>query len=93
MSLFFGVRVLAQVYVILFIELIEACCVVLPTVQARIREAAAMQTVPGGGAGGAKREGEAERRMRELYEERLREYGDLAVVDDTKGDEDRYKRL
>lgn len=64
-------------------------CVLL-AVQARIREAAAMQAMPGGAA--AKPEGEAERRMRELYEERLREYGDLAIVDDEKGDEDRYKR-
>lgn len=51
--------------------------------EARIREAATRQSMPGG----AKVEGEAERRMRELYEERLREYGDLAAVDDEKGDE------
>lgn len=47
--------------------------------QARIREAASRQAMPGG----PKVEGDAERRMRELYEERLREYGDLA-----KGDEE-----
>lgn len=46
--------------------------------QARIREAAARQNMPGG----SKTEGEAERRMRELYEERLLEYGDLAKNDD-----------
>lgn len=36
-------------------------------------------------------EGEAERRMRELYEERLREYGELAAVEDEKGDDARYR--
>ena len=51
--------------------------------EARIREAASRQAMPGG----PKVEGEAERRMRELYEERLREYGDLAAVDDERGDE------
>lgn len=54
-----------------------------PPAQARIREAATRHTMPGG----AKVEGEAERRMRELYEERLREYGDLA-----KGEEEEDAR-
>lgn len=58
--------------------------------EARVREAAARQTMPGAGAGaGGKPEGEAERRMRELYEERLREYGDLATGDDEKEEEER----
>lgn len=55
--------------------------------EARIREAATRQAMPGG----PKVEGEAERRMRELYEERLREYGDLAAADDEMGDE-RYRQ-
>ncbi|CAM9196041.1 unnamed protein product [Discosporangium mesarthrocarpum] len=48
--------------------------------ESRIREAAARQSMPG--KGGGKVEGEAERRMRELYEERLMEYGELATNDD-----------
>lgn len=53
--------------------------------ETRIREAAARQAMPG--APEAKVEGEAERRMRELYEERLREYGDLATGDEEKDEE------
>lgn len=54
--------------------------------EARVREAAARQALPGGGK---KVEGEAERRMRELYEERLREYGGLATGEDEDEDENR----
>lgn len=53
--------------------------------EARVREAAARQALPGGGSvDGKKVEGEAERRMRELYEERLREYGDLATGEEAE---------
>ena len=52
--------------------------------EARIREAASREAMPGAAP---KVEGAAERRMRELYEERLREYGDLAALDEEKGDE------
>ena len=55
--------------------------------QARIREGAARAAMPN-----EKGEGEAERRMRELYEERLREYGELAAVEDEMGDDARYLR-
>lgn len=47
--------------------------------EARIRDAAARQAMPGAQA--AKVESEAERRMRELYEERLKEYGELAAAE------------
>lgn len=55
--------------------------------EARIREAATRQAMPGATA--VKKEGEAERRMRELYEERLQEYGDLAAVDEEKAEDER----
>ena len=55
--------------------------------EARIRDAAARQAMPG--APVAKVESEAERRMRELYEERLKEYGELATVDGEKEEEER----
>lgn len=55
--------------------------------EARIRDAAARQAMPG--APTEKVESEPERRMRELYEERLREYGDLAG-DEEKEEEERY---
>lgn len=55
--------------------------------EARIRDAAARQAMPGAPA--AKAESEAERRMRELYEERLKEYGELATVDGDKEEEER----
>lgn len=50
--------------------------------QARIREGAARVAMPN-----SKAEGEAERRMRELYEERLQEYGELAAVEEKEEDE------
>lgn len=56
--------------------------------EARIRDAAARQAMPGGPPV-EKVESEAERRMRELYEERLKEYGELATVDGEKEEEDR----
>lgn len=55
--------------------------------EARVREAAARQAMPGGAPAAV--EGVGERRMRELYEERLREYGDLATVEDEQGEEER----
>ena len=57
--------------------------------EARVREAAARQALPGA----KKVEGEAERRMRELYEERLREYGDLATGEEEDADENRCVRV
>lgn len=59
--------------------------------EARVREAAARQAMPG--AAPAAAEGVGERRMRELYEERLREYGDLATVEDEQGEEERCVRV
>ncbi|CAM9748549.1 unnamed protein product, partial [Sphacelaria rigidula] len=55
-------------------------------IQARIREGAARAAMPSDKHQG---EGEAERRMRELYEERLREYGELAAVEDEQGEDTR----
>lgn len=58
--------------------------------EARVREAAARQAMPGAAPAAAAAEGVGERRMRELYEERLREYGDLATVEDEQGEEERW---
>lgn len=55
--------------------------------EARIRDAAARQAMPGAPPVD-KTETEAERRMRELYEERLKEYGELAAVDGEKEEDE-----